>query len=51
MIKNNFPNLSTKKIEEDHKVLNKTKKNKPRLKTNHIFDELKQLRKIHGVIQ
>ena len=31
MIKNNFPNLSTKKIEEDHKVLNETKKNKPSL--------------------
>jgi len=30
-IKDNFPNLFTKKIEEIHKVLNETKKNKPRL--------------------
>ena len=37
MIKNNFPNLSTKKIEEDHKVLNETKKNKPRLKENKSY--------------
>ncbi len=29
-IKDNFPKLSTKKIEEVHKVFNKFKKNKPR---------------------
>jgi len=37
-IKDNFPKLSTKKIEEVHKVFNKFKKNKPRF--NIITKEL-----------
>jgi len=52
-IKDNFPNFSTKKIEEVHKVLNKPKKDKSRLnigpikKTSHNSNKFEQFSKVY----